>query len=85
VSELVSGALRALVFLAVLALAAFAIRRRRGGADRAPSVTVVERQALARDVGLALVTVEGRRLLLGYGPRGVGVVAELAPATGRQP
>jgi hypothetical protein len=64
--------------LAAMAIAAVAalVRRRRSAAP-APCLSVVAREPLAGDAGLALVEASGRRLLVGYGRAGVSLVAEL--------
>ena len=78
-------ALRALAVVAVFGLGAALLRRRRTGTVAPVAVSVVERHGLSRDAGLALVSVEGRRLLVGYGPAGVTIVAELDATTGGAP
>ncbi len=74
--DLGRGAAAALV-VAGLAAAAFALHRRRGGLVAPPSLALLERQPLGRDVGLALVAAGGRRLVVGWGAAGVTVLAEL--------
>jgi flagellar protein FliO/FliZ len=76
--ELGGVALRAAALLGALALAAAWLRRRQGP-QPASLGSVEARQPLSREAGLALVRVEARRLLVGYGSNGVTLVAELAP------
>ncbi len=75
--ELSGVALRAAAVLGPLACAAAWLRRRQGPQPD-PFVSVEARQPLSREAGLALVRVEARRLLVGYGSKGVTLVAELA-------
>jgi len=80
------GALRALSVVALLGFGALALRR--GAPPGAPALEVVGRHGLARDTGIAIVSADGRRLLIGYGPRGVALVVELSappPAQGPRP
>ncbi|HEX9288535.1 MAG TPA: flagellar biosynthetic protein FliO [Anaeromyxobacteraceae bacterium] len=71
------NALRALSVVAVLGLGGLALRRG-APAPGAPALEVVGRHGLARDTGVAVVSTHGRHLLVGYGPRGVSLVAELS-------
>jgi len=80
-SALVLG-LRVLLSLAVvLGLLWFAARKMQGtGAvrrQRAAAMSVVSRQGLGGKAGIALVEVEGRRLLLGVSEHGVSLLAEI--------
>jgi len=78
-------ALRAGGVLAVLVAAGWWLRRR-AARQREPSVLAVEaRQPLTRDAGLALVAIDGQRLLLGYGPRGVSLLVTIPPAREGEP
>jgi hypothetical protein len=72
--------------LAALALAAVAWRARRSPAtaDRRPLIDVADCKALSRDAAIALVRVGGRALLVGYGPGGVRLVAEVLPEKERE-
>lgn len=84
-SDAATTALRALAVVAVFGLGAALLRRRRAGPGAPVAVSIVERHGLSRDAGLALVSVDGRRLLVGYGPAGVAIVAELDGTTGGAP
>ncbi len=53
-------------------------RRRRGAAPNAIRVTT--RAALGRNIWMAVVEVEGRRLLVAAGEKGVNLLTELDPA-----
>jgi len=68
------AAVRAAALLGALAAA--------GAALRAPATAglleVAGRQELGRDSGVALVEAGGRRLLVGYAPRGVRLLADLS-------
>ena len=78
-------ALRALAVVAILALGAALARRRRLGAGAPEAVSSVERHGHSRDAGVALVSAEGRRLLVGFGPAGVRLLAELRHAGETEP
>lgn len=68
---------------ALAAAAGAAVAARRG--RRAPgacALAVAERLPLGRDGGVALLDAGGRRLLLGWGPGGVTLLAELPPPSG---
>jgi flagellar protein FliO/FliZ len=75
-SGLAGTALRAISVLGALALAAAWLRRRQVVRPDA-TLSVDAREPLSRDTGVALIRVEARRLLVGYGPTGVVLVAEL--------
>jgi flagellar protein FliO/FliZ len=78
-------ALRAGGVLAVFVAAGWWLRRR-AALQRAPSVLALEaRQPLSREAGLALVAIDGQRLLLGYGPRGVSLLVTLPLAREGEP
>lgn len=79
-------ALRVALSLAcVLGLLWYLNRRLSGGAKgavlrrRPQAMSVVGRQSLGGKNGLAVVDVDGRRLLLGVGERGVSLLTELEP------
>jgi flagellar protein FliO/FliZ len=83
-SALVLG-LRVLLSLAVvLGLLWFAARKMQGTGvvrrQRAAAMTVISRQGLGGKAGLALVEVEGRRLLLGVSEHGVSLLTEIEAA-----
>lgn len=68
--------------LAACAVGALAVlaRRRAGPARPAPALVVVARAPLSRDAGLALVEVDGRRLLVGFGADRVALLEAAPPA-----
>ncbi|MBO0901262.1 flagellar biosynthetic protein FliO [Cellulomonas sp. zg-ZUI199] len=53
--------------------------------DREPRVRVVDRQALGRTSGVAVVAVGSRRLLVGFGEQQVALLTELGPVVERPP
>nr|WP_242347014.1 flagellar biosynthetic protein FliO [Anaeromyxobacter sp. SG22] len=55
--------------------AAAVLARRRAAPAPAPALAIVSRASLARDAGGALVEVDGRRLVVGYGSAGVQLLA----------
>jgi flagellar protein FliO/FliZ len=77
--ELAGGAIRAMAVVVLTGCAAFALRLRRDRGAASAALVISERHAVAREVGVALVVVEGRRLVVGYAPAGVSLVTELAP------
>jgi flagellar biogenesis protein FliO len=68
--------------LAALALAslAWSARRRAAAAEPAALVEVTGRRTLSRDAAVAVLRVHGRTLLVGYGPDGVRLLADLGPS-----
>jgi len=74
------SALRAGGLLGALALVARALRP---PATARRAIAVLEREPLGRGGGLALVEVDGRRLLLGWAPSGTTLLLDLTP--GAQP
>lgn len=70
------SALRACGLLGALALLGRALQREAAGGR---SIAVLDREPLGRSGGLALVEVDGRRLLLGWAPSGTTLVADLTP------
>lgn len=79
-SALVLGLRVVLALAVVLGLLWWLARRTGGGRARAKvtTVSVVGRQGLGRHSGVAVVEVEGRRLLLGVTDQGVSLLTELA-------
>jgi len=74
------SALRACGLLGALLVAARALRPE---AALRRNLAVLEREPLGRAGGLALVEVDGRRLLLGWAPAGTTLLLDLTP--GGQP
>jgi flagellar protein FliO/FliZ len=72
---LAPAAARAALAVAALAAAPALLRRRARPAGAASPLRVVAREPLGRDAGVALVEVDGRRLLVGFGPHGVRALA----------
>jgi len=82
--EVVWLLLRAIVALAcVLGLIWWGARRLTNGrvvrSSSEPHVMVVDRHALARGSGVAVLAVGNRRLLVGFGDQQVNLLTELAP------
>jgi len=78
VPSLLGPALRMLVALTLLVAAAWALLRwQRHGRRGERDLRVIDRASLARGAGLALVRVEGRRLLLGVSNDGVRLLSDL--------
>jgi flagellar protein FliO/FliZ len=72
-APLAGVAARAALAAAAVGAAAWLVRRR---ADQAPPpLVLVGRVTLAREAGLALVEVDGRRLLVGFGAGGTALLA----------
>jgi flagellar protein FliO/FliZ len=70
----------ALVAAALGAAAVLARHRAAHPAAAAPALAVVSRAALAKDTGVALVEIGGRRLLVGFGAAGVQLLSEVPAA-----
>ncbi len=51
--------------------------------DREPRVRLIDRQALTRGSGVAVVAVGNRRLLVGFGEQQVALLTELGPVVER--
>lgn len=82
---LAPGAPRAAVAVAGLGALALLVRR---AARREPApapLAILARAPVTREAGLALVEADGRRLLVGYGQGGVGLLADLSPGRGVRP
>jgi flagellar protein FliO/FliZ len=82
--DLGPAAARAGLVVAGLAGAAALARARRRTATP-PALAILSRAPLARDAGIALIEVEGRRILLGYGAGGVNVLAPAGAPEGDRP
>jgi flagellar protein FliO/FliZ len=69
---------------AACAIGAAALLARGGLAQPAAArrLLVISRQALSREAGVALIEVDGRPLLIGYGGGAVQLLAPAAPADG---
>ena len=72
-----AAALRAVAIVAILAVGAVALRWRRTRGAAPDLVSVLERHALARESGVAVITAGGRRLLVGFAPGGVALLRDL--------
>lgn len=79
------GPLAARAGLAALAVAGLAALLARRGAAPAPPLRVAARAGLGRTAGLALVEVDGRRLLVGVSERSVELLCELEPGAEGRP
>lgn len=86
-SALVLGLRVVLALAVVLGLLWWLARRTGGGRARAKvtTVAVVGRQSLSRRSGVAVVEVEGRRLLLGVTDQGVSLLTELGSTPAEEP
>jgi len=74
--------LTTLVVVGLLALGAWALRRRTGlGRARHQRVSIETAVSLGERRSLVIVSVEGRRLLLGVAPGHIGLVTELGTDT----
>lgn len=78
------GALAARAGLATCGIGALALlaRRWRTGKREAPALQLHARIGLGRSGSVALLEVEGRRFLVGFGDGAPALLAELAPASG---
>jgi flagellar protein FliO/FliZ len=84
--DLAPAAARAALCAAAIGAALVALRRRPDASARvadAPRVTVVARATLGREASVALLEVEGRRVLVGFGAGAVSLLSELPPEGGR--
>ena len=88
-AELAPPSVRAAAAACALGAAAVLARARLAQPATARRLTVVSRQALSREAGLALVEVDGRSLLIGYGAGPVQLLdstqAPAAPPTSLDP
>jgi flagellar biogenesis protein FliO len=71
--------------VALLGLGAVALRRGHGAVGGQGALSVLERHPMAKETGVAVLVTQGRRLVVGYGPAGVALLAELGPAEERVP
>ena len=81
---ILASLLRGSAVVIALGLALALVRRRSPGPGATSAVAVLERRALAKDAGVALVEVEGERLLVGYAPGAISLVARV-PRPGDAP
>lgn len=79
------ASLRALAAAAAIGGAALLARKRLARTATPQRLTVVARQALAREAGVALVEVDGRAVLVGFGAGGVRLLASRALAPVDEP
>ncbi len=81
------GPVSARAALAVLALVGAAALLRARGRPPAPpaAIEVLAQRPLSREAGVAVVDVEGRRLLLGFGADGVRLLYRLDPPSQGEP
>ncbi len=78
--SLVGAALRMAAALALLAAAAwFVLRWHRGARAGRRQIEVLDRAALTRGASVAILRVEGKRLLLGISADGVRLLRDLDP------
>lgn len=80
----VSGPLRAGAAVCALGLAALLLRGGRARAAPGRRLSVVARQALSREAGVALLELDGRTVLVGFGAGGVQLL-EPAQAAAHAP
>ena len=69
------------VVIALLAATLWLLKRSAGGRRGARGFAVESALPLGERRSLAIVTIEGRRLLLGLAPNHVSLVTELSPST----
>jgi flagellar protein FliO/FliZ len=81
--DLASAASRAVLVAA--GIGALAVLVRRSPARAPAAVRIVTRAPLAREAGVAVVEVDGRRLLVGFGAAGVRVLSRLDAPEGDRP
>lgn len=79
------ASLRALAALALIGAAVLLARGRLAQPAAARRLAVVARQPLSRDAGVALVEVDGRAVLVGFGPSGVRLLAPHGPEPEDEP
>lgn len=80
------SAARAGLAVAALGAAAAIARRRASLRPAAPPLTVLARELLGREAGVALLEIDGRRVLVGFGAEGVRLLSDRgAAAPGGEP
>jgi flagellar protein FliO/FliZ len=82
---LAPAAARAGLAVAALGTAAALARRAPSGATAAAPLAVIARASLGRETGVALLEVEGRSLLVGFGPGGVRLLPRPQPVNEPEP
>jgi flagellar protein FliO/FliZ len=78
--DLAPAAARAALAVGAVGAAAALVRRTRPRPAGEERLSLVSSRPLARDAGVALLEVEGRALLVGFGAEGVSLLADLGPA-----
>jgi hypothetical protein len=79
IEGLAGAALRCAALLGAMAALASGLRGR-APAAAGGRLAIAGRSALTRDCGIVLLEADGRRLLVGYAPSGVAVLADLSAA-----
>jgi flagellar protein FliO/FliZ len=82
--DLAGVASRATLVGSAIGIAGFVLRRRARSAAPPAPLQVVTRETLAPGAGLALIEVDGRRLLVGFGRDGAALVADLGSHAGQE-
>jgi flagellar biogenesis protein FliO len=82
--DLAGRALGAMAVVALLGLGAVTLRRAHSASGQSV-LSVLERHPIAKDAGVAVLVTQGRRLVVGYGPAGVALLAELGSNEERVP
>lgn len=83
--DLAPAAARAAAAVGGIAALVALSRARPGRGAPASAVAVIEARPLGRDAGIAVVEIGDRRLLLGFGPAGVRLLAKLGEPPERAP
>lgn len=83
--QVAPGALRALAALTAVGAAVLLARSRLAQPAAARRLAVVARQTLSRDAGVALLEVDGRAVLVGFGASGVRLLAPHGPGPVNEP
>jgi flagellar protein FliO/FliZ len=83
--QLAPASLRAVAAVTVLGAAVVLLRSRLSAPAAARRLAVVARQALSREAGVALLEVDGRAVLVGFGASGVRLLSPHGPAPALEP